>query len=304
MTSHNENSTNILMSGGTGFVGSALTVSLEAQGFAVKHLTRSTPENPKQIQWNPSGGEIDQQSVDEADIVINLAGASIAGGWWTEKRKNAILQSRIDATSTLARAIARSTSKPDLFISTSAVGFYGDRKGEVLDESSGSGDMFLSEVCLRWEKEADPARESGVRVVHPRFGVVLSGEGGMLPLMSLPFRFALGGKVGGDQHMAWIDVHDLVRVFDFIIKRDQMSGPVNAVAPEPTTNAKFTQAMEDALRRPAVIPVPKALASIVGGQLARELLLPDQNVKPKVLLESGFHFERPTIDSSLQAAFR
>lgn len=304
MDARHTTSGNVLIAGGTGFVGSALSEFLEAQGMQVKHLTRSAPEGANQVQWDPANGKVDQQSIEDADIVINLAGASIAGGWWTEKRKQAIRQSRIDSTSTLADAISKADNKPHLFISSSAVGYYGDRPGEQVDESSGPGDMFLSEVCVQWEKAADAARNAGVRVVHPRFGVVLSGSGGMLPLISLPFKFALGGKIGGDQHMAWIDLHDLIRIFEYIINTDELEGPVNAVAPESTTNVAFTKAMGEALNRPTVIPVPKLVAGFAGGQLARELLLPDQNVKPAVLQESGFVFERPTISDSLQAAFK
>lgn len=293
----------VLIAGGTGFVGSALTDSLHRRGYEVRHLVRSTPKSARETQWNPAAGEIDQDVVDAADIVINLAGASIAGGWWTEKRKQLILQSRLDVTNTLANAIAASSAGPSLFISTSAVGYYGDRPNEILDESSSPGDMFLSDVCVRWERAADPARRAGVRVVHPRFGVVLSGSGGMLPLISLPFKLALGGRIGGDQHMAWIDLRDLVRMFDALIDQPTFEGPVNAVAPEATTNAEFTKAMGSALNRPAVIPVPKAVAGVAGGQLARELLLPDQHVIPKALLESGFTFERPTIQECLENAF-
>ena len=304
MTSSHATKPNVLISGGTGFVGSALTDSLETQGYRVKHLTRSTPKSDRGIQWDPAHGDIDQQGIDNADIIINLAGASIAGGWWTEKRKQVILDSRIDSTTTLANAISRAQNKPSLFISTSAVGYYGDRPGEVLDESSGTGNMFMSQVCAQWEQAADPAREAGVRVVHPRFGVVMSGSGGMLPLIRLPFKFGLGGKIGGDQHMAWIALHDLIRVVDFIIENDHLHGPINAAAPESTTNAEFTNAMGSALNRPTIIPVPRAAAAFVGGQLARELLLPDQNVKPAVLKEAGFVFERPTIEGTLQAAFK
>lgn len=304
MISAAQSESRILIAGGTGFVGSALTHSLEKQGHTVKHLVRSEPKTPNQIQWSPKERSVPMEAIDDAEIVINLAGASIAGGWWTANRKQLILQSRLDSTQTLAMAIANSSQKPDLFISTSAVGYYGDRPGEILDESSESGDMFLSEVCRLWEASADRVREAGVRVVHPRFGVVLSGSGGMLPLMSIPFKLALGGKIGGDQHMAWIDLHDLVNIFDFIIASEDLVGPINAVAPESTTNAEFTKAMGEALHRPTVIPVPKGVASVAGGQLARELLLPDQNVKPKALMDADFRFEFPSIKSSLENAFR
>lgn len=295
--------TNVLMSGGTGFIGGALTKSLESQGYNVKHLVRSTPANDRQIEWDPARGEIPDDAIEDAGIVINLAGASIAGGWWTGNRKRIIKQSRIDSTTTLAKAIARAANKPSLFISTSAVGYYGDRPGETLFETSGPGDMFMSEVCIEWEKAADPARDSGVRTVHPRLGVVFSGSGGMLPLIAIPFRFALGGRIGGDQHMAWIDLHDLLRIFEHIIDTDSLQGPVNAVAPESTTNAEFTKAMGKALNRPTVIPVPAPVASFVGRQLADELLLADQNVVPEILQQTGFTFDRPHVGDSLKAAF-
>lgn len=303
MCSQQSNVHNVLMSGGTGFIGTVLTNSLEARGYSVKHLVRSTPEKDEQIRWNPAKGEIDQQCVDDADIVINLAGASIAGGWWTEKRKKLIMDSRVDSTTTIAEAIARSTRKPQVFISTSATGYYGDRPGEQLTETSDPGNMFMSEVCVQWEAAAKPAEEAGVRTVHPRLGVVFSGDGGMLPLISLPFKFALGGKIGGDQHMAWIDLHDLLRIFDHVIDNEQLRGPVNAVAPESVTNEEFTKEMGSALNRPAILPVPKRLASLAGGQLARELLLADQDIRPQVLEDTGFTFDRPSARQSLQAAF-
>lgn len=297
------NGSTVLIAGGSGFVGTALTQELKTRNYNVFQLVRSTPENLNQIQWNPAEGEIDSAAIESADIVVNLAGASIAGGWWTENRKKLILQSRLDVTHTLSRAIHSASKKPQVFVSTSAVGFYGDRPDEVLDESSSAGDDFLSSVCLQWEAAADLAREAGVRVVHPRLGVVMSGTGGMLPLISIPFKFGVGGRIGGDQHMAWIDLHDLVRVLMFVIENDQITGPVNAVAPESTTNADFTAAMGKALHRPTIIPIPKAVAGVVGGELARELLLADQNVTPVVLRDAGFKFERPTIASSLNYAF-
>lgn len=294
----------VLISGGTGFIGTALTRSLESQGYEVRHLVRSAPSSDRQIQWDPASGHMPGDAVEHVHIVINLAGASIAGGWWTEKRKLLIKQSRTDSTSTLASAIANASNKPSLFISGSAVGYYGDRPGEALFETSDPGNVFMSEVCVDWEKAADPAREAGVRTVHPRLGIVFSGAGGMLPLISIPFKLALGGRIGGDQHMAWIDLHDLLRIYDHIIATESLHGPVNAVAPESTTNAEFTRAMGQALNRPAIIPVPKPVASFVGRQLVDELLLADQNVVPEILHQSGFTFDRPQISDSLNAAFR
>lgn len=293
----------VLIAGGTGFVGTALTASLRSQGYNVITLVRSDPKTADQRRWDPASRKLDPDLVEQADVVINLAGTSIAGGWWTAKRKDLILKSRVDSTATLAAAIATAERKPTVFVSGSAVGYYGDRPGMTLTEDSSRGEMFLSDVCEQWEGAADPARESGVRVVHPRLGVVLSGKGGMLPLISIPFKFGVGGKIGGDQHMAWIDLDDLVNVFHHVIDHTEFEGPVNAVAPQATTNEQFTKAMGATLHRPTIIPVPKAITSLAGGQLADELLLPDQNVLPQKLQESGFVFAFPDIESSVGHAF-
>lgn len=293
----------IVISGASGFVGSALIPVLREKGWQVTQLVRSAPKSGDQVQWNPESGEVDDETIASADVVINLAGASIAGGWWTEKRKQLIRKSRIDATSTLANAIARASSKPEVFINSSAIGYYGNRPGEVLTEDSPAGEGFLSDVCVEWEAAADPARDAGVRVVHPRLGVVFDGKGGMLPLIKLPFKFGIGGKIGGDQYMGWIDLHDLVRIFPFLVENEEIEGPVNAAAPNSMTNAEFTKAMGKALNRPTVIPVPKKIAAIAGGELVQDLLLADQHVKPQVLEEAGFVFERGHIDESLLHAF-
>lgn len=295
--------TTVLIAGGTGFIGTALSASLRSRGYEVITLVRSAPRGADQRQWDPARRQIDRDLVEQVDVVINLAGASIAGGWWTAKRKNLILQSRLDSTSTLAAAIAAAERKPAVFVSGSAVGYYGDRADMTLTEASSKGEMYLSDVCDQWEHAADPARESGVRVVHPRLGVVLNGKGGMLPLIAIPFKVGVGGKIGGNQYMAWVDLDDLVNAFHHIIDHEEFAGPVNVVAPESTTNAQFTKAMGKALHRPTIIPVPKAAASLAGGQLADELLLPDQHVVPQKLLESGFVFDFPDIESALGHAF-
>lgn len=293
----------VLISGASGFVGSALIPVLKEAGWQVSQLVRSKPNNDTQVHWDPQSGEVDLDAIAAADVVINLAGASIAGGWWTAKRKHLILQSRVETTGTLADAIAKSSSKPAVFISTSAVGYYGDRPDQILTEQSDNGEGFLANVCDLWEAAAQPARDAGVRVVHPRFGLVFDGSGGMLPLIKKPFQFGIGGKIGGDQYMSWIDLSDLLRVFPFVIENEKIDGPVNAVAPEPVTNAEFTTAMGKALHRPTVIPVPKPVASTLGGELARDLLLADQRVIPTVLQDAGFAFDYGTIDKSLQHAF-
>lgn len=294
---------NVLIAGASGFVGSALIPKLTDQGYTVTQLVRSEPESADQVRWNPQAGEIPDEAIANADVVINLSGASIAGGWWTEKRKQLIRQSRIDATSTIAEAIARSASKPRVLINASGVGYYGNRPGVVLDESAGPGDGFLAGVVQQWEQSADAARQADVRVVHLRFGVVF-GRGGMLDVIKIPFKLGLGGKIGGDQYMSWIDLHDLVRIFLFIIEHQEIEGPVNAVAPESVTNGEFTEAMGKALNRATVLPIPKAIAGKLGGGLVEDLLLADQHAIPAVLEDAGFIFERPSIDISLEHAFR
>lgn len=296
-------SSRVVIAGASGFVGSALRESLSGLDWDVISLVRANPKSEREVRWDPAQGEIDPAVLEGADVVINLAGASIAGGWWTEKRKNILLQSRLGATNTLARAIATSKFRPSVFINTSAIGFYGSRPGEVLTEQSSAGDGFLADVCVQWEAAADPAREVGVRVVHPRFGLVMDREGGMLPLIKWPFKFAVGGKIGGDQYMGWVDLHDLVRSFPFLIESSTIDGPVNIVAPNAVTNAEFTKAMGQALNRPTIIPIPKKLAAIAGGELVQDLLLADQHVVPEVLNDAGFVFERSTIDASLAHAF-
>ncbi|MCA9832376.1 MAG: TIGR01777 family oxidoreductase [Thermomicrobiales bacterium] len=303
MAAFNTSPSHVLIAGATGFVGTALTASLRAEGHIVTELVRSQQRNEHQRIWQPAEHRIEPALIDSADTVINLAGASIAGGWWTEKRKHLILQSRLDCTSTLADTMAASATPPSLFISTSAVGYYGSRPGEVITEDTSVGDDFLADVCRRWEAAANPARDIGVRVVHPRFGLVLAGSGGMLPVIKKPFQFGIGGKIGGDQYMSWIDLDDLVRAMQLIMSDAGILGPVNFVAPNPVTNAEFTRAMGTALHRPTVIPVPRVIASSLGGELVQQLLLADQRVLPQRLLDSGFQFTHPTIDETLAAAF-
>lgn len=304
MTQHTSDTRNVLIAGGSGFVGSALIPKLREHGFTVTQLVRSAPESADEVQWNPQTGEIPEEAVARADVVINLSGASIAGGWWTSKRKDLIRQSRIDATRRLAQAISRSPSKPRVLISASGVGYYGDQPGIVLDERAAQGKGFLPGVVEEWERAADPARDAGVRVVSLRFGVVFSGSGGMLDVIKIPFKFGLGGKIGGRQYMSWIDLHDLVRMFLFVIDHPEIEGPVNAVSPEAVTNEQFTEAMGAALNRATVIPVPISIIRRLGGGLVDELLLADQHAVPAVMEDAGFIFERASIQESLEHAFR
>jgi hypothetical protein len=232
---------------------------------------------------------------------VHLAGASIAGGLWTRKRKAAIRDSRIDGTQLLAKTLATLDQPPAVLVSTSAVGYYGSRGDEVLTETSAPGEGFLSDVVKDWEAAATPAATAGIRVVYPRFGVVLAGEGGMLPLISLPFRFGTGGPLGnGRQYFSWIAIDDLVGILFEAIVNDDLSGPVNAVAPQEVTNAEFTRTLARVLRRPAFFRVPAPIMKAAAGQLAEEVILVSQRTRPTVLQDTGFQFAFPTLEQALR----
>lgn len=293
------------ITGASGLVGTRLATWLEERGDEVFRLVRSEPSAPNEIHWSPSGGTIDRKALEGMDAVVHLAGVSIASGLWTEKRKRAIRDSRVEGTALLAEALASLENPPKVFVSTSAVGYYGDGGTEVLTESSPSGDDFLAEVCRAWEAAASPAAEAGIRVVHPRFGLVLDGDGGILPLMSIPFKMGVGGAIGsGDQYMSWIMLDDLIDIIIETIDNEEMSGPVNAVGPNPVTNREFTEAMGKVLRRPTFMKVPAFAAKAVGGQLVEQLVLVSQRAVPQALIDAGFDFRYPTIEKALSAAFK
>ncbi|MCC6705818.1 MAG: TIGR01777 family protein [Thermomicrobiales bacterium] len=290
----------IAVTGATGLVGSRLVPFLRAGGHTVHRIVRTPTGAPDQIAWNPQRGEIDAAALEGVDAVVHLAGESIAGGRWNAARKERIRSSRIEGTTLLARTLAGLDRPPAVLVSTSAVGYYGDRGGQRLTEASGSGEGFLAEVCRVWEASADPARAAGIRVVHPRFGVVLAGEGGLLKQLSLPFRFGLGGKIGnGEQYLSWIAIDDLLTLLLEAIRNDALDGAVNAVAPGAVTNAEFTEALGRTLHRPTFLPLPAFAARAAFGEMADELLLVSQRAEPAVLHNAGFHFIYPDITSAL-----
>lgn len=290
----------IAIAGSTGLVGGRLVPYLQQNGYDVLELVRREPRRPNEVRWDPAKGSIDAAALEGVDAVINMAGVSIASKRWSEATKQAILKSRLDATSLIANTITSLRDKPGVLVSTSAVGFYGDGGDRVLTEQSPRGDGFLASVCAQWEAAADPAANAGIRVVHPRFGVVLAREGGLLPQISLPFRFGLGGKIaGGNQYQSWIDIDDLVRVLHFLVERADIEGPVNTVAPEPATNAEFTGALGKALHRPTIVPIPAFGIELLKGQMGKELILVSQRATPTRLEQAGFDFLYPTIETSL-----
>jgi uncharacterized protein len=284
----------IFVTGATGFVGRALTKYLRSVGNDVHPFTRPT-------DWNPDTGFINRERLEGCDVVIHLAGENIASGRWTAARKAKILDSRRKGTRLLSTALADLRDPPKTFISASAIGYYGDRGEEMLNEQSGPGRGFLPEVCNAWESATAPAVDRGIRVVHLRIGIVLSSEGGALPKMVTPFKLGLAGTLGnGRQYMSWITLNDLCRAVNHVATSESLVGPVNAVSPNPATNRVFTSALASAVCRPALIPVPSFALRLVLGELADNLMLASTRVVPVKLQESGFRFQ----DADLSLALR
>jgi uncharacterized protein (TIGR01777 family) len=287
-----------LISGASGLIGSALVPSLESHGYEVTRLVRRKPLRPNEVQWNPTG-PISPGLVSEFDAIIHLSGENIAGRW-TEQKKCRIRESRIFTTDFLAQALAKAAKPPKAFICASAIGYYGNRGEEVLTEDSPSGDGFFPEVCREWEFATEPASDAGIRVVNLRTGIVLSREGGALKQMLLPFRLGLGGKIGdGQQWWSWIHIEDLVSAVRHILQNYELRGPVNMTTPNPVTNAEFTKALADVLKRPAILPVPAFALRLLFGELADEGLLASARVAPERLTQSRFHFRFSELKQAL-----
>jgi uncharacterized protein len=293
----------IFVSGATGLVGSELVRILRNSGHDVRRLVRSkTQTGGEDVFWNPAAGQLDAADLEGADALINLAGDSIAGGRWTARKKKRIRDSRIDATRTIASTLAKIARRPAVLINASAVGYYGNRGDELLNEDSavGSGD-FLSGVCRDWEAATEPAATAGVRVVLARFGVILSGKGGALKKMLLPFKLGLGGRIGdGRQYMSWVAIDDVVSTLMHCLASESLVGPVNVVAPAPVTNAQFTATLGRVLSRPTVFPMPEFAARAAFGQMADELLLASQRVQPKKLRDDNYIFRYAELEPALR----
>lgn len=293
----------VAVTGASGLVGTALCHFLTTGGHRVIRAVRSgRAAGPDTLHWDPVAGEMDVEALAGVDAVVHLAGASIAGGRWTQGRKREILTSRVQGTELLARSIAALGSRaPKVLVSASAVGFYGNRGDARLDEDAGAGKGFLAEVAKAWEAAAGAAARAGVRTVLLRTGVVLSPAGGALGQMLLPFKMGVGGRLGsGEQYFSWIDLDDLVGAILHALHEPSLSGPVNATAPHPVTNAAFTDALGRVLGRPTVLPVPALVVKGAFGQLGEEALLWGQRVFPSRLLESGFVFDYDGVEDSLR----
>ena len=292
----------VLVTGATGFIGSRLVAALSGAGHRVIALVR----NPAKAELPPPITVItslDQLPDDSAiDAIVNLAGEPIGNGLWTEEKRRRILDSRINMTGDVIRLIARLTRKPAVLVSGSAIGWYGLWQDQVLTESAKSHACFSHELCEAWEQAAHPAREYGVRVVNLRIGLVLGTDGGFITRLLTPFEFGLGGPIGsGKQWMSWIERDDLVRLIAHVIARSDLSGPINATAPIPVTNSKFTEELGRRLRRPAVFRIPAGLLRRFGGDFANELLLGGQRVLPNKALSNGFVFRHETLRSAFEA---
>jgi uncharacterized protein (TIGR01777 family) len=290
----------ILLTGSSGLIGSALIRAFVVDGHDVGRWlrVRNQDGNP---YWNPESGEMDLHDFKNPDVVIHLAGDNISSGRWTEAKKARIVESRLKGTRLLSDFLARLSQKPKVFVSGSAIGFYGDRKEVALDETHPKGSGFLADLCGQWEEATRPAVDAGIRVVNLRTGMVLCPSGGALKKMLLPFRLGLGGILGsGEQYMSWISIHDVVGAIQYLIQNDSMRGPVNLVSPNPVINRVFTQTLGLGLHRPTIFPIPAFAARIVFGEMADELLLASTRVVPKKLMEAGYRFVHPDLAGALR----
>ena len=290
----------IAITGASGLIGTSLTSLLRAAGHAAIPLVRRAPAHGE-IGWDPAAGRIDSAALEGLDAVVHLAGESIGDRRWTAAQKRRILESRTQGTGLLAGALARLTRPPAVLVSASAIGFYGDRGDERLDERSSAGEGFLPLVTRAWEAATAPAEAAGIRVVRTRFGIVLSADGGALARMLPPFRAGLGGRLGGgDQYMSPVSLDDLVAAVHHCLLRGELRGPVNVTCPEPVTNRVFTRTLGAALHRPAVFAVPRFALRLAMGEMVDELLFASARVEPAALLASGYRFRHPTVESALR----
>jgi uncharacterized protein (TIGR01777 family) len=292
----------IAVTGSTGMVGSALVAALEGQGHLVRRLVRQEVQDAeREIRWNPAAGEIDAAELNGVDAVVHLAGENIAGRRWNDDFKRRILNSRVQGTRRLAETLAGLEMKPSVMVSASAIGIYGSRGDEEVDELAPSGNGFLAEVCREWEAAAQPAHDADIRLVKLRIGPVLSPKGGALAKMLPPFKLGLGGVIGsGRQYFSWIALDDLVSAITFALETESLVGPVNAVAPGAVTNREFTKTLGCVLGRPTILPMPAFAARLAFGEMADEMLLGGVRVAPHELTAANFQFAFPALEPALR----
>ena len=292
----------ILVTGASGLIGRRLVASLEGSGRRVLRAVRRDVQDPaRELRWDPERGQIDRDKLAGVEAIVHLAGANVAGKRWSPKYKQLLLDSRVDGTALVSETIAALEPKPKVLACASAIGYYGDRGNELLDESSACGGEFLPELCLQWERACQPARDAGVRVANMRIGVVLSPNGGALAKMLTPFKLGGGGIVGsGRQYFSWISQDDVVRAIEHVLANEQVTGSVNLVAPTPVTNRELTKTLGKVLSRPTIMPMPAFAARLLFGEMGESLLLASTRVAPIALVESGFDFLHPDLESALR----
>jgi hypothetical protein len=297
----------VAITGSTGLIGSALTRSLLGDGHGVLRLTRgrtqgaAASDGSESARWDPAGGTVESAALEGVDAVVHLAGAGVGDKRWTPAYKEEIRRSRVAGTRTLAQALARLDRPPKVLVAGSAVGYYGETGDEVVTEGHPAGGDFLARVCVEWEAAAEPAAEAGIRVAHPRTGLVVSAEGGAWGRLFPLFRYGIGGRLGsGDQYWPFISLADQIAALRFVVEREDVAGPLNFTGPEPVTNRQVTRAMGRALHRPTLAAVPTPVLRIAVGEFATGITGSCRAV-PKALLDAGFTFRHPSIESALDS---
>jgi uncharacterized protein (TIGR01777 family) len=291
----------LLLAGASGLLGTALTEAARSGGDQVRRLVRRPARSDDEISWQPGTGELDPLALEDVDAVVCLSGVGVEAHRWNDSFRRSIQTSRTETVGTLAAAVAASDNPPSVFVSASAVGYYGDTGTTAVDESSPAGEGYFADVCQAWEQAADPARAAGVRTLQLRSGIVLARRGPVLARMLPLFRLGVGGPLGrGRQYWSWITLTDEIAAIRFLIDNDAISGPVNLTAPEPVTNAVFAQTLARLIHRPAVLPAPGFALRAVLGDFAGEVLA-SQRVLPAKLLAAGFQFSYPQLEPGLRA---
>ena len=295
----------VLITGASGLLGQALQKSFKDKGYDMLLASRKEPADDRHIQWSIEDGFTDPEKLEGVDVVVHLAGENVSGLRWTDEKKKAIRDSRVLGTRNVVDAISKLKKKPQTFIASSAIGFYGERGDEEVVESSEAGDNFLAGVCKEWEAESRRAEDAGIRTVLLRTGIVLSKDGGALATMLLPFKMGVGGVVGsGKQWMSWISLDDEIAIINYCIENDNIRGAVNEVAPNPVTNQEFTKTLGEVLYRPTFLPLPEFAVSMIFGEMGDALLLASTKVVPKRLEDAGFEFKYPELKPAIEHAVK
>ena len=290
----------VAVTGSSGLIGTSLVSFLSKKDIVVSKILRENPEDDD-ISWKPEDGDWNSAFTGGVDGIVHLAGESVASGKWTRKKKEKIRNSRIEGTKRLCEHILKLPTPPSVLVCASAIGYYGNRGVEFLNEGSPRGSGFLPDVCLGWEEAAESVSKAGIRVVNVRFGIVLSKDGGALAKMMTPFKIGMGGKIGsGTQYMSWIAMDDVTSAIYHTLITESLKGPVNVTAPNPVTNKEFTTTLGEVLKRPAVVPIPAFAAKLAFGEMANDLLLASTKVAPKRLSDSGYKFQYPELENALK----